>query len=293
MQPSVSELFSLFTSRTGWSYLAVIFPMALFNVIGSLQNLESAEAAGDRFETRSSLLVNGAGSLVAACLGSAFPTTIYIGHPGWKAMGARTGYSIINGVAITVLCLLGGVTLVLRFVPLEATLGILLWIGLIITAQAFQETPRKHALAVAFGLIPALAGWALILVETSLQKAGASLHDIAPKFGQDLYIHGVIALSQGFLLTSMLLGAILAFMIDHNFLRAAVWSFAAAMLSAIGVIHAYELTTAGVQNKFGWFAAPEFAVGYGLVGAGLIALHFWQTKRPSPGSASASANGAS
>jgi adenine/guanine/hypoxanthine permease len=127
------------------------------------------------------------------------------------------------------------------------------------------------------------------LVNTSLQKAGASLHDIAPKFGQDLYIHGVIALSQGFLLTSMLLGAILAFMIDHDFLRAAAWSFAAAMLSAIGVIHAYELTAAGVQNKFGWFAAPEFAIAYGLVAAVLIALHFWQARKPSPESTSAPA----
>src|SRR6202043_3293477 len=39
-------------SKTGWTYMAVIFPMGLFNIIGSLQCLESAEAAGDRFPTR-------------------------------------------------------------------------------------------------------------------------------------------------------------------------------------------------------------------------------------------------
>ena len=192
--------FSFLSSPVGWKYLAVIFPMGLFNVIGSLQNLESAEAAGDTFETRPSLLANGMGSLVAACLGSAFPTTIYIGHPGWKAMGARAGYSIINGLAITLLCLVGGVTLVLKVVPLEAVLGILLWIGLIITAQSFQETPKKHALAVAIGLIPSLAAWALLLIDTTLQKAGTSLHDVAPKFGGDLFIYGIIALNQGFIL---------------------------------------------------------------------------------------------
>jgi adenine/guanine/hypoxanthine permease len=271
--PAVGELFSFLSSPIGWKYLAVIFPMALFNVIGSLQNLESAEAAGDRFETRSSLLANGAGSLIAACLGSAFPTTIYIGHPGWKAMGARVGYSIINGAAITALCLVGGVTLVLKLVPLEATLGILLWIGLIITAQAFQETPRKHALAVAIGFIPSLAAWALVLIGTTLQAAGATLYMTAPKFGSDLYIHGIIALSQGFILTSMVLSAILAFIIDHDFFRAGAWSLAAALLSATGLIHAYTLATTGVQNNFGWFAAPQFVIGYGLTAVLLFTLH--------------------
>jgi adenine/guanine/hypoxanthine permease len=276
--PSVSELFAFFSSDIGWKYMAVILPMGLFNVIGSLQNLESAEAAGDRFETRPSLLANGLGSLCASFLGSAFPTTIYIGHPGWKAMGARAGYSIINGVAITILCLMGGVTLVLKLVPLEATLGILLWIGLIITAQAFQETPKKHALAVAIGIVPSLAAWVLVLVETALRKAGTNLFDTAPKFGQDLYINGVIALSQGFILSAMVLAAILAYVVDRNFYKAGLWAGAASVLSAVGLIHAYDLTPLGVQNKFGWMTAPQFAIGYALTAGLLLALHVWRTR---------------
>ena len=74
-------------------HLSVIVPMGLFNLIGSLQNIESAEAGGDRFDTRSSLAVNGLGTIAAALFGSCFPTTIYIGHPGWKGLGARAGYS--------------------------------------------------------------------------------------------------------------------------------------------------------------------------------------------------------
>lgn len=271
--PVPGDVFALFTSVTGWKYLAVIFPMGLFNVVGSLQNLESAEAAGDRYETKPSLLANGLGTIVAAFLGSAFPTTIYIGHPAWKAMGARAGYSILNGVVITLLCLFGGVTLVLKIVPLEATLGILLWVGIIITAQAFQEVPRKHALAVAFGLIPSLAAWALLLVETSLRKAGKTLFEIAPTFGSDLYIHGVIALNQGFLLSAMVLAAMLVFVLEKDFLKAAGWMMAAAVLSALGVIHAYELTPTGVQNKFGLLAAPEFALMYAFSAGFLVLLH--------------------
>ena len=271
--PVPRDLFALLTSATGWQYLSVIFPMGLFNVVGSLQNLESAEAAGDRFETRPALLVNGVCSVIAAALGSAFPTTIYIGHPGWKAMGARAGYSILNGVAITVLCLAGAMPLVLQFVPLEAALGILLWIGLIITAQSFQEVPKPHALAVGLGLVPALAAWALVLIETTLRVAGSSLMAAAPEFKSDLYIHGIIALSQGFMLSSMVLAALLVQVIERRFVQAAIWSSIAALLSFTGLIHAYELTSVGVQNKFGFAAAPDFALIYGLGALVLLGLH--------------------
>ena len=276
-----ADMFAFLTNGQGWKYFSVIFPMALFNVIGSLQNLESAEAAGDRYNTRSSLLVNGFGSIIAACLGNPFPTTIYIGHPGWKAMGARWGYSILNGLVITVLCLIGGVTLVLKVVPMEAMIGILLWIGMIITAQAFQEVPRKHCVAVALGLMPALAAWALLLIETSLRKAGTSLYDIAPKFGDDLYIYGIIALSQGFMLTCMILSAMMVFVVERQFFKAALWTAAAAVLSFFGLIHAYVLTPAGVQNRFGFGAAKSYALAYLIAALLLVALHRYNRGRES------------
>ena len=102
-----------------WKYAAVFIPMAVLNVIGSMQNLESAEAAGDKFDTRSSLLANGISAVVGVFFGNPFAPTIYIGHPGWKAMGARSGYSVLNAVAITLICLTGAMPFVLWFMPLE------------------------------------------------------------------------------------------------------------------------------------------------------------------------------
>jgi AGZA family xanthine/uracil permease-like MFS transporter len=281
-RPSIGPMLALVTSPVGWQYLSVIFPMGLFNIIGSLQNLESAEAAGDRYPTQSSLLVNGGCSVAAALFGSCFPTTIYIGHPGWKAMGARSGYSVLNGAMIALLCIMGAVNLVLQVVPLEAALGILLWIGLIMTAQAFQTVPKAHALAVGLGLVPALAAWALVLIETTLRVAGSSLFAAAPKFGSDLYIQGVIALSQGFMLSSMVLSALLVHVIERQFLKAALWAGLASLLSLTGLVHAYELTAAGVQNKFGWAAAPGFAVGYAVGALCLLAMHTLTRKQASP-----------
>ena len=271
-QWSGHDLAGFVLSPLGWSYLSVIIPMGLFNIIGSLQCLESAEAAGDAYPTRSTLLATGLGSLVAACLGSPFATTLYIGHPGWKAMGARWGYSSLNGLLIACIALLGAAGQVLNVVPLEVTLGILLWIGLVITAQAFTASPPHHALAVGMGLVPALAAWLLVQVEAVLRVTGKSLAETVDHFGADLHVRGVIALSQGFLLTSILYAAVTAFVIDRQFKKAAAWLLAASALSALGMIHAYTLTPGGVENHFAWFtAAPDFAIVY-AVAAGLLWL---------------------
>lgn len=260
---SGSDVFALLADPLGWRFFSVILPMGLFNIIGSLQCLESAEAAGDRYPTRPSLLANGIGSIAAACLGSPFATTIYIGHPGWKDMGARWGYSMLNGLVIAALGLLGAVGLVLHVLPLEVTLGILLWIGIVITAQAFQATEKKHALAVAVGLVPGLAAWALMLIESAVRASGSSLAEKAGELSQPpLHLTGIIQLQQGFMLTSIIYAAVVAFVIDREFKRAAAWLLAAAGLSALGIIHAHELTATGVENKLGWMAAPEFFAAY-------------------------------
>ena len=274
------DIFSLLKSPTGWKYMAVIFPMGLFNVIGSLQNLESAEAGGDSYPTRPSLLTNGIATVVAAFFGSAFPTTIYIGHPGWKAMGARHGYSILNGVLISLLCLFGGVSLFLRLIPQECILGILLWIAIIITAQAFQEIPKPHALAVVFGFIPAFAAFALeLVVKPTLQAAHVSLAVVAPALEESYHLKGLISLSQGFLLISMIFAAILVFVIERQFQKAAYWCFAASLFSFTGLIHAYTLTANGeILNQFGLCAAPDFGVVYAFIGAVLVGIHF--NKKP-------------
>lgn len=275
----VGDAFSFISSDYVWRYISVIVPMGLFNVIGSLQNLESAEAAGDRYETFPSLAVNGIGSIVASFFGSCFPTTIYIGHPGWKALGARWGYSILNGAFITIVCFSGAVMCVLNFIPIEAGVGILLWIGIIIVSQAFQETPRHHAPAVAIGLIPALAAWGLMLIESGLSAGGTTLGKAlaAGAFaGGAMTINGVIALSQGFIFTSMILSAMAVHIIERQFSKAAVWSIIAALLSFLGIIHAFRVSDVGIVNDVRINASPHFTIAYVAVAAMLFLLYLRQ-----------------
>jgi AGZA family xanthine/uracil permease-like MFS transporter len=226
--------------------------------------------------------VNGLATLGAAAFGSPFPTTLYFGHLAHKAYGARVGYSILSGVTTLMICMTGLISPILLFVPLEVVAIVIVWFGLVMVAQAFQEIPKSHCIAVAFGLLPMLASWGLQLVDLALAQGGSSLFEAAPKFGEELAIYGLIALSQGSLLVSMIWAAALAYMLDRRFLPAAGWMLAGAALSFFGLIHAYALNPSGIVNKLGLLAAPEFSASYAAAALFLLACHFYKQRVPSP-----------
>lgn len=270
--PVIGDLWQAFTSEHALSYLSVIIPMGLFNVIGSLQNIESAEAAGDSYQTRSSLAVNGLGTLAASLFGSCFPTTIYIGHPGWKAMGARAGYSILNGAFITLICLTGSLSYIAWAVPIDAGMAIILWIGIVIAAQAFQETPKSHAPAVVMGLLPGIAAWGAFMAKSGVRAADYG-NAAMPAFSEamltrfassDVWIGGAFALEQGCIFTAMILSALTVAVIEREFIQAALWSGAASALSATGLIHSYRWTPA--DTALSLTPAWEWAMAYALMG---------------------------
>ena len=280
--PRPANLFSFLAHNQGWKYLAVILPMSLLDLIVSLQVLESVKVAGDDYRTVPSLFVNGISTLVAACFGSAFPTITYFGHMGFKAMGARSGYSALSGTLMMLVCVTGIVPLVLRFVPVEVVAIIVVWFGLVMMGQAFTEVPPAHAGAVAFGLVPMLAGWGLQLVDAAVRTAGSGLQQTAAHFGGELPIYGLIALSQGAVLTSMVWAAALVYVLDRRFLRAALWLAVGAVLSCFGLIHAYLLTPAGVENHLGFGVAPEFMWSYAVAALFLVGCH-WYVRRTKTG----------
>jgi len=291
-----AAIWKLLSRPKEWiGFLSVIVPMGLFNVIGSLQNIESAEAAGDRYDTRSSLAVNGLGTIVAALLGSCFPTTIYIGHPGWKGLGARAGYSTLNGLVVVAICLTGAVTVISKIVPLEAGIAIVLWIGIIITAQSFQTTPNEHAPAVALGLFPAIAAWGATVAQGAFIVAGGkTIQDVlTAKLSTEVngfLLHGLIVMERGYIFTCMMLAAISAFLIDRKLYTAAIWSLIAAAFAGIGLTHAYQVFGAGgvsgnmidflflfskpVEGAFS-YRATGIAIGYLLFAAVFAAFGFY------------------
>ena len=273
--PVLGDLITGLTHPALRPYLVpVVVPMGLFNILGSLQNIESADAAGDAYPTLPSLAMNGFGSVVAACFGSCFPTTIYIGHPGWKGLGARSGYSVLNGVFFAVIALGGFTSLINALIPMEAGMAIVLWIGIIITAQAFQSTPRAHAPAVAVGLFPAIAAWGLLVLTQTLAAAGVVTHDpglsarvlaVPAAFLQSgLHLDGLVAISQGFMVICMVWSAMSVHLIDRNFRRAAAWAGVGGIAAFFGFAHAGTITPAGGLYEIGFGTGWRWAVGYVL-----------------------------
>ncbi len=295
--PVIGDLVEALGSGYGLAYLSVILPMGLFNVVGSLQNLDSAEAAGDRYPTTPSLAANGLGTIAAALFGSCFPTTIYIGHPGWKGLGARVGYSWMNAVFVTIIALTGTVAWVAWAVPIEAGMAIVLWIGLVIAAQAFQATPRSHAPAVVVGLLPGVAAWGALMVKSGARAAGAVAAEATGQadlgvFGEALgralteresvFSDGLFSLEQGFIFTAMLLAGATVEVIEGRFRRAALWFVVAALLTFTGIIHGWSWGFADTALALGP-GAWRIGVGY-LVAAGVFAAApLLGTRDPSAG----------
>jgi len=276
--PKPVNIFRVFTYGQGWRYASVFLPLSLLDTIVSLQILESVRLAGDDYPTTSSLLVNGLATVAGAAFGSAFPTSLYIGHNAHKANGARIGYSILGGIASAALCLSGLVPALLHVVPLEVVAFAVVWFGLAMVGQAFAEVPASHTVAVALGLVPMLAQWVTQTVDLAVRTAGSDLMTVAPRFGSQLAIFGLIALGQGALLVSMIWAAALVWMIERKFLRASIWMMVAAALSCVGVIHAYRLTPLGIENRLGWWAAPDFTLSY-LAAAFFLLLCHWYARR--------------
>jgi len=254
--------------------IPVVLPMGLYNILASLQNIESAEAAGDSYPTGPCLAVNGVGSIAASIFGSCFPTTIYIGHPGWKEMGAKAGYSIINGIFYSIVSLVGLGSLVAALVPVEAAGIILIWIGLVMTSQAFQTTPRSHAPAIALGLIPALAAWATVIVSQTVGAVTMAMSDssVAHRAFENLNVFvysglqlpGLVALSQGFMLSCVVWAATTVCLVERRLLHAAAWMGTGAVMAFFGFIHAGEISVEGSLYSLGFGTGAKWAAGYAL-----------------------------
>ena len=273
---------------SGFEFLGVILvtaiPFGIYDLVEAMDNVESAEAAGDEYPTTRVLTADGVVSLIGCLMGNPFINAVYIGHPGWKAMGGRIGYSAATGIMVVVLSWFGIISVMLALVPVVAISPILLYIGMLIGAQAFQTTPIKHAPAIVVALTPHLAAWAKLQVDTMLgatvnaaQTVGGLAADkvgevkaaaIASLPQQGVLYHGLEVMGGGSILAGLILGAIGVFIIERDFVKASALSrFAGAVLTYFGFMHGEAV---GVGGGFG--VTPGVALAYAVVAAGFFVV---------------------
>jgi adenine/guanine/hypoxanthine permease len=271
-------------------YIPMAIPFAILTVVGGINVTESARLAGDDYRTRDILLTEAIATLIAGVCGGVSQSTPYIGHPAYKAMGGRAAYTLACALFVGLGGMLGYIPLMAKILPLACLAPILIFVAYDIVAQSFHATPPNHAAAVCFAIFPSIAQ----LLRITLDKANpvllssaldphmvSEVAKIPIGFADNFGVF--LMLAHGFILTAMLWGAFLAFLIDHRFAASATTLALCSALSLFGVIHSV-LPTGGIYLPWsgalrGSVAPYHWAAAYAVVAIMIVALA--ATARPS------------
>ena len=219
----------------GAKYLPLAIPIAISNVIGGIDNTESAAVAGDRYNTRDILLVEGVATFVAGMCGGVIQNTPYIGHPAYKRMGGRAAYTLATALFIGLGSMLGLIGILISLLPESVMVPILVFIGLEVCNQAYAQTDRRHISAVSICFIPVIADLVFIQFNSIMGSMGIKSADLTPDLRATY--EGVMVLGNGFIVTAMLWATIVTSLIDKNLKKAAWLSVLGAALTVTGFIH--------------------------------------------------------
>lgn len=221
--------------RVALAYLPVSLPLALATVVGGIDCAESAAAAGDDYPTGAIVAAEGLATIVGGIFGGVIQSTPYIGHPAYKAMGARAAYTLATALFIGAAGVFGYFGWIFYLVPKAVVFPILIFVGLEITAQSFAATPRRHYPALVLACVPALAYLAYLIMNRLFNDAGKPFGDYPKATG--VWLQTITILANGFIVTSLLWGTALARLIDGRAVSAAGTFLAAGVLALFGVIH--------------------------------------------------------
>ena len=243
-------------------YLAIALPFALVTIVGGIDNTESARAAGDEYRARDILLVEALATVLTGCCGGVIQNTPYIGHPAYKAMGARAGYTLAAGLVIGVGAAAGALGVLVGVLPEAAVAPILVFIGLEITAQAFLASPPRHGAAVALAFVPVAAAVVLIELGGVLSALGRSAAQLTGEAAATY--QALLMLGNGFILTAVLWASAVVFIIERRPAALAAVFALCGVATLVGLVHS-PLPNGAVF--WPWSPAAPLAAAAPLAGA--------------------------
>ena len=246
----------------------VLIPVQIYNFIETMNNVESAEAAGDSYPVGVCQVTDGAGTMIGAVFGSPFPTTVYIGHPAYKRLNAHAGYVVGVGIVIAAAAFLGFLSFLAGLIPIAAAAPVLVFVSVsLITNTAWAVKPA-HMAAVSFAILPHISEFLMVKWGSLMNALRSSGVEGLPSLGdpdltaallmEGAHYEGHLALSQGAIITGLIWGAIVADVIDGRFKMAGNFAIAAAVMSSLGIIHSYTLQMPQLDG---------ITIGYLIIGA--------------------------
>lgn len=236
---------------------ATLIPISVYNFIETMNNVEAMDAAGDSYNVGEAQLVDGFGTMIGTLFGGVFPTTVYLASVSSKWLGGGRGYSILNGFIFFLASTFGLIAAMAAIIPLEVVAPILVFVGISMVSQTFSSIPEKHYPAAVLAMFPYLASYLSTKFAASAPEA---LNAVSPS---------IEALGQGAMFTAIIFGAILVYIIDQDYKKAASTSLLAAIMAAFGFIHAAELS---------FLYDSQFVLAYLVVSLTLFIFHLSENR---------------
>lgn len=263
-------------------FLAIIIPIEVYNFIETMDNVETAIAAGDDYNVGHAQIADGVCTMVSALFGGVVPNTVWLGHPGLKKSGNGIGFSWITGVLFALSALFGVYGFFNSLMPAVIASITFLWAAMLMIVQSFTDTPRRHGAALAIALVPHLADVIYTYVRDALGAFGIYLEEAmtfnsSDEISQAMLDYGVVwrgvaAMRHGAIISSIVWATIMVFIIDKRLDKAGFTLLIAAGLSFFGFIHAPQL---GIG--FASMSTP-YTIGYIICAAVCYFLYGTQNK---------------
>ncbi|MEA5108376.1 MAG: xanthine/uracil/vitamin C permease [Sphaerochaeta associata] len=263
-------------------FLSVIIPIEVYNFIETMDNVESAIAAGDEYNVGQTQIIDGVCTMVSALFGSIVPNTVWLGHAGLKKSETGISYSWISAILYALSSVFGLYGFMNSLMPAVVASITFLWCAMLMLVQAYTDVPRRHGAALAIALIPHLADALYTYVRDALGAFGIYLEETLTMNSSDeisqamitygVVWKGVVAMHSGAIITSILWATVVAFIIDRRLDKASIAFVVASVLSFFGFIHSPALVVGVATMSF------PYAVGYLLAAVICYAIHLGHKK---------------
>ncbi|WP_419175599.1 xanthine/uracil/vitamin C permease [Desulfosediminicola sp.] len=262
-------------------YLSVIIPIEVYNFIETMDNVESANAAGDNYNVREAQFADGIATMISALFGGVVPNTVWLGHAGLKKAGACIGFSWVGGLLLGLSGVFGLFTFFSGLVPPAVAAITYLWCATIMLSQAFRACEPKHYAGVGIAMVPPIADYLYTQVTGAVGTTGvwaepqpSGLSGYGAELTQNLLEAGVMwngvpAVKAGSIIIGIILGTFVVAVIDRRLDKAGIVAFAAAGLSMFGLIHSALL---------GFYPTSPFVLAYIIMGCICLLLHTGRDK---------------
>ena len=255
----------------------VLVPVQIYNFIETMNNVESAEAAGDTYPVAACQVTDGAGTMIGALFGSPFPTTVYIGHPAYKRMKAHSGYIVGVGLVIPFAAFFGLLAFLNNLIPVAAAAPVLVFVAISLITNTAHSVKTSHMAAVAIAMMPHVSAFLMVKWGSMMNALRSTGVEGLPGLGdealtaallqQGAHFQGHLALSQGAIITGLIWGAIVACVIEGQFRRAGGFAFAAAIMASVGIIHGASLQMPELSPvAVGYLISAAFLIFYPMFG---------------------------